>query len=52
MVDLTPFGAAEILGRMRHHTTLSVVEAGWVLAAWTVAVALVAVVVERRRDLA
>ncbi len=37
---------------MTHHTTLSVVSAGWVLAAWTVAVALVAVFVERRRDLA
>ncbi|MEU4986351.1 ABC transporter permease [Streptomyces sp. NPDC021969] len=51
-VNLTPFGAAGILSRMTHHTTLSVVSAGWVLAAWTVAVTLVAVVVERRRDLA
>ncbi|MCM1938507.1 ABC transporter permease [Streptomyces sp. G3] len=51
-VNLTPFGAAGILSRMTHHTTLSVVSAGWVLAAWTVAVALVAVFVERRRDLA
>lgn len=50
--NLTPFGAAGILSRMTHHTTLSVVDAGWVLAAWTVAVTLVAVVVERRRDLA
>lgn len=51
-VNLTPFGAAGILSRMTHHTTLSVVTAGWVLAAWTVAVTLVAVIVERRRDLA
>ncbi|MFB7650405.1 MULTISPECIES: ABC transporter permease [unclassified Streptomyces] len=51
-INLTPFGAAGILSRMTHHTTLSVAEAGWVLAAWTVAVTLVAVVVERRRDLA
>ncbi|MFD5651122.1 MULTISPECIES: ABC transporter permease [unclassified Streptomyces] len=51
-VNLTPFGAAGILSRMTHHTTLSVVSAGWVLAAWTAAVTLVAVLVERRRDLA
>ncbi|MFG3106727.1 ABC transporter permease [Streptomyces tendae] len=51
-VNLTPFGAAGILSRTTHHTTLSVVSAGWVLAGWTVAVTLVAVVVERRRDLA
>jgi hypothetical protein len=51
-VNLTPFGAAGILSRMTHNTTLSVVSAGWVLAAWTVAVTLVAVIVERRRDLA
>ncbi|MET7745524.1 ABC transporter permease [Streptomyces sp. NPDC005385] len=51
-VNLTPFGAAGILSRMTHHTTLSVAEAGWVLAAWTSAVTLVAVLVERRRDLA
>ncbi|MGP4112644.1 ABC transporter permease [Streptomyces sp. 4N509B] len=51
-VNLTPFGAAGILSRMTHHTSLSVVEAGWVLAAWTISVAAVAVVVERRRDLA
>ncbi|WP_407565820.1 ABC transporter permease [Streptomyces sp. 184] len=51
-VNFTPFGAAGILSRMTHHTTLSVVSAGWVLAAWTAAVTLVAVVVERRRDLA
>lgn len=51
-VNLTPFGAAGVLSRMTHHTTLSVVAAGWVLAAWTVAVTLVAVLVERRRDLA
>ncbi|EHN73898.1 ABC transporter permease [Streptomyces coelicoflavus] len=51
-VNLTPFGAAGVLSRMTHHTTLSVVSAGWVLAAWTVAVTLVAVLVERRRDLA
>ncbi|WP_432081580.1 ABC transporter permease [Streptomyces sp. WAC 04229] len=51
-INLTPFGAAGVLSRMTHHTTLSVAEAGWVLAAWTAAVTLVAVVVERRRDLA
>ncbi|MFK0167894.1 ABC transporter permease [Streptomyces sp. NPDC090306] len=51
-INLTPFGAAGILSRMTHNTTLSVATAGWVLAAWTVAVTLVAVVVERRRDLA
>ncbi|MFI7276542.1 ABC transporter permease [Streptomyces sp. NPDC049879] len=52
MVNLTPFGAAGILSRMTHHTTLTVAEAGWVLAAWTAAVVLVAVAAERRRDLA
>ncbi|GAA1368428.1 ABC transporter permease [Streptomyces beijiangensis] len=51
-VNLTPFGAAGILSRMTHNTTLSMVGAGWVLAAWTVAITLVAVIVERRRDLA
>ncbi|MFJ6569318.1 ABC transporter permease [Streptomyces sp. NPDC091292] len=51
-VNLTPFGAVGVLSRMTHNTTLSVVSAGWVLAAWTVAVTLVAVFVERRRDLA
>lgn len=51
-VNLTPFGAAGILGRMTHNTTLSVVTAGWVLAAWTAAVTVVAVIAERRRDLA
>ncbi|MDT0320400.1 ABC transporter permease [Streptomyces millisiae] len=51
-INLTPFGAAGILSRMTHNTTLSVAEAGWVLAAWTVAATLVAVIVERRRDLA
>lgn len=51
-VNLTPFGAAGILSRMTHNTTLSVVSAGWVLAAWTCAITLLAVVVERRRDLA
>ncbi|GAA4726338.1 ABC transporter permease [Phytohabitans rumicis] len=50
--NLTPFGAAGVLSRMTHNTTLSVVSAGWVLAAWTVAIALAAVVAERRRDLA
>ncbi|MFG1809514.1 ABC transporter permease [Streptomyces sp. NPDC049040] len=50
--DLTPFGAAGVLSRMTHDTSLSVVASGWVLAAWTVAVTLAAVVVERRRDLA
>lgn len=50
--NLTPFGAAGVLSRMTHDTTLSVAEAGWVLAAWTAAVACAAVVVERRRDLA
>ena len=51
-VNLTPFGAAGILSRMTHNTTLSVVSAGWVLAAWTLAITLLAVIVERRRDLA
>jgi hypothetical protein len=50
--NLTPFGAAGVLTRMTHDTTLSVASAGWVLAAWTLAVTLVAVIVERRRDLA
>ncbi|MFC1443592.1 ABC transporter permease [Streptacidiphilus sp. N1-10] len=51
-INLTPFGAAGILSRMTHDTTLSVASAGWVLAAWTLAITLLAVVVERRRDLA
>ncbi|MFD5625512.1 ABC transporter permease [Streptomyces sp. NPDC127072] len=51
-INLTPFGAAGILSRMTHHTTLSVVSAGWVLAAWTAAITLAAVLIERRRDLA
>jgi hypothetical protein len=50
--NFTPFGAAGVLARMTHDTTLSVGAAGLVLAAWTVVVVLVAVISERRRDLA
>ena len=50
--NLTPFGAAGVLARTTHHTTLSVGAAAMVLAAWAVAFVLAAVAGERRRDLA
>ncbi|WP_436774174.1 ABC transporter permease [Yinghuangia sp. YIM S09857] len=50
--NLTPFGAADVLARSTHHTTLSTGAAAVVLAAWAVALVLVAVLGERRRDLA
>jgi hypothetical protein len=50
--NYTPFGAAGVLARMTHNTTPSVGVAGLVLAAWTAVAVIVAVIVERRRDLA
>jgi hypothetical protein len=50
--NLTPFGAAAVLARMTHDTTLSAGAAGLVLAAWTLPLAAVAIAAERRRDLA
>jgi ABC-2 type transport system permease protein len=50
--NYTPFGAAEVLARMTHNTTLSVGGAALVLAAWTLPLVVAAVVSERRRDLA
>jgi ABC-2 type transport system permease protein len=52
LANLTPFGAAGVLARMSHNTTLSVAAAGWVLLAWTLLFAIVALVGEQRRDLA
>jgi hypothetical protein len=50
--NLSPFGAAGILTRGTHHTTLTVTQAGAVFAIWTVLVVLAAIACERRRDLA
>jgi hypothetical protein len=50
--NFTPFGAAAVLSRMTHDTTLSVGAAGLVLAAWTLPLLALAVAAERRRDLA
>lgn len=50
--NLTPFGAAGVMTRGTHNTTLTVAQAGVVFAVWTVLVVLVAVGCERRRDLA
>jgi hypothetical protein len=50
--NYTPFGASGVLARMTHDTTPSVGVAGLVLAAWTAVAVIVAVIVERRRDLA
>jgi ABC-2 type transport system permease protein len=50
--NFTPFGAAAILARMTHDTTLSVGAAGLVLVAWTLPLLAVAIAAERRRDLA
>jgi ABC-2 type transport system permease protein len=52
LTNLTPFGAASVLSRMTHDTTLSVAAAAAVLAAWTVLVAAAALISEPRRDLA
>jgi hypothetical protein len=52
LANLTPFGAAGVLARMSHNTSLSVAEAGWVLLVWTVLFVIAAVVGEQRRDLA
>lgn len=52
LANLTPFGAAGVLARMSHNTTLSVAGAGWVLLAWTVLFVIAAVIGEQRRDLA
>ncbi|WP_217711148.1 hypothetical protein [Actinomadura sp. NAK00032] len=50
--NLSPFGAAGIMTGGTHNTTLTIWEAGAVFAAWTLLAVLVAVVCERRRDLA
>lgn len=50
--NLSPFGAAGIMTGGTHNTTLTAAQAGAVFAVWTVLVVLVAVVCERRRDLA
>ncbi|GAA2635218.1 hypothetical protein SMC26_08605 [Actinomadura fulvescens] len=52
LTNLTPFGAAAVLARMSHNTTLSVASAGWVLLAWTALLVAVALACEQRRDLA
>jgi len=49
--NLTPFGAAEVLARMTHDTTLTTGTAALVLTAWTVPLVVAAVISERRRDL-
>jgi hypothetical protein len=50
--ELTPFGAAVVLGGDPTGETLSWGGAGLVLAAWTVPLLWAAIAVERRRDLA
>ena len=50
--ELSPFGAAVVLAGDPTADTLSSGEAGLVLAAWTVALLIAAIAVERRRDLA
>lgn len=50
--NLSPFGAAGIMTGGTHNTTLTVAQAGAVFAVWTVLVVTVAVVCERRCDLA
>ncbi|WP_406297679.1 ABC transporter permease [Embleya sp. NBC_00888] len=50
--NYTPFGAAGVLARSTHHTTLSAGAAAVVLGAWAVALVIAAVAGERRRDLA
>jgi hypothetical protein len=50
--NFTPFGAAAVLARMTHDTTLSAAGAGLVLAAWVLPLLALAVAAERRRDLA
>jgi len=50
--ELSPFGAAIVLAGDPTADALSSDEAGLVLAAWTLPLLLVAIVVERRRDLA
>jgi ABC-2 type transport system permease protein len=52
LVNLTPFGASAVLSRMTHDTTITVPAAAGILAAWTLLVAAVALVGDRRRDLA
>jgi len=50
--EVTPFGAAAVLAGDATMETLSWIEAGLVLVAWTVPLLLAAIVSERRRDLA
>jgi ABC-2 type transport system permease protein len=50
LANVTPFGAAGVLATMTHDTTLSLGAAGVVLAAWTGALLLVAITIERGRD--
>jgi len=50
--NYTPFGAAAVLARMTHNTTISAGAAGLVLAAWTLPLVALAIAIERRRDLA
>ncbi|WTW99948.1 ABC transporter permease [Streptomycetaceae bacterium NBC_01309] len=50
--NLTPFGAAAVLARSTHHTTLSTGAAALVVAAWATALVVASVAGENRRDLA
>ncbi|MYS79852.1 ABC transporter permease [Embleya scabrispora] len=50
--NYTPFGAAAVLVRSTHHTTLSPGAAAVVLSAWAIVLVVAAVAGERRRDLA
>jgi ABC-2 type transport system permease protein len=52
LANLTPSGAASVLSGMTHNTTLSVFQAGLVLAGWTAVGVLAALLSEGRRDLA
>jgi ABC-type transport system involved in multi-copper enzyme maturation permease subunit len=52
LANLTPFGAAGVLTRMTHDTTLSVGGGALVLTGWTIVLLTAAVLVERRRDVA
>jgi ABC-2 type transport system permease protein len=52
LANLTPFGAASVLSRMTHDTTISVAGSAVVLAGWTVLLAAMALAGESKRDLA
>ena len=52
LANLTPFGALSVLSRMTHDTTLTVTQAGLVVAGWTATAVVAALISERVRDLA